>query len=392
MVACPKCVINSTLDSAFCKKCGAVLPVAVIEEEQEKLKEIVSKGMESYQAGNLEEAMAIAEHSILSNPTYGEAYALKGLVHERRAEYAEALDSYETVVALNPDSTIDKIKLNQLRNAFATRQAEPNIDRRGAIFVAGAAMLAVLAVGAVTYGFIQSSKENKQPQVASIPNNTANNNPFDGRQVGQDSNQPVTNPNGQRPNPGNHDDTTIGALGGDNTNKVADTSRRMGGGDRTRPNTYSSGFENTTVEPFNPGPINPNSNQLPNPKNKGGDENDPKTNGPGSGTSTPTPGGDTKVAANPPSDDSDHGVYQITASANNGNGTSRTNAPSSSTGKNYQRQGQNLARSGKISEAREAYQKAIDAFQSEISSGKGDKDAAQAGLNASRQALKNLKS
>ena len=33
------------------------------------------------------------------------------MVHERRAQYAEALDSFETVVALNPDSTLDKIKL-----------------------------------------------------------------------------------------------------------------------------------------------------------------------------------------------------------------------------------------------------------------------------------------
>ena len=81
MVACPKCVVNNTLDSAFCKKCGAILPISMIEEEQEKLKEIVTKGMESYQNGNLEEAMAIADHSILTNPSYGEAYALKGLVH-----------------------------------------------------------------------------------------------------------------------------------------------------------------------------------------------------------------------------------------------------------------------------------------------------------------------
>ena len=40
---------------------------------------------------------------------------------------------------------------------------------------------------------------------------------------------------------------------------------------------------------------------------------------------------------------------------------------------------------------REAYQKAIDAYQKEIDSGKGDKEAAAAGINSSKQALKNLK-
>ncbi|HLO97933.1 MAG TPA: tetratricopeptide repeat protein, partial [Fimbriimonas sp.] len=95
----------------------------MIEEEQEKLREIITKGMESFQSGNADEALAIADHAILTNPSYAEAYALKGLAHERKGAYAEALDAYETVVALNPDSTIDKIKLNQLRNAFAQRQA-----------------------------------------------------------------------------------------------------------------------------------------------------------------------------------------------------------------------------------------------------------------------------
>lgn len=394
MVACPKCVVNNTLDSAFCKKCGAILPVNVIEEEQEKLKEIVSKGMESYQAGNLEEAMAIAEHSILSNPSYGEAYALKGLVHERRAEYAEALDAYETVVSLNPESTLDKIKLNQLRNAFAARQAgEPKIDRKSAAFVAVASMLAVLAVGAVSYGIIQSSRENKQAQISNVgkaPNNVAFQDQGNSPQM-EVNTQPTTT-GGNQPNPGNHDE--VAALGGPDNNPTA----------KTGPSTSSNrnrfrggGFtpeEGEGLTPYNPGggqigtglPVNQAEGQTP----RGPEPNDPKPK-----PNTPTQGGgsdEIKVVTNP-KEPENTGVIDIQVSNKSGsNGTSRNDNHATSNGRTYQRQGQNYMRAGKTDQARDAYQKAIDAYQSDIESGKGDKEAAQAGINSCRQALKNLKS
>lgn len=163
MVSCPKCSINNTLDSLFCRKCGETLPTDLIAGEQAKLKELVTQGMESFQNGNSDEAMAIAEHAILTNPSYAEAYALKGMVHERRAQYAEALDSFETVVALNPDSTLDKIKLNQLRNAFAQRQALPaEPDKKTAVIMS---IAACLLVAAVSFGVYRMASGSKSTQV-----------------------------------------------------------------------------------------------------------------------------------------------------------------------------------------------------------------------------------
>lgn len=398
MVACPKCVVNNTLDSAFCKKCGAVLPVAVIEEEQEKLKEIVTKGMDSYQAGNLDEALAIADHSIITNPSYGEAYALKGLIHERRGEYAEALDCYETVVALNPDSTIDKIKLNQLRNAFAQRQAgEPKTDRKGAAILALGVTGFVAACGVIAYGVILNSKETKDVQntnlpIQSRPLNTTN--PGVNTAQNQFQQRDPNKPN-QTSDPGD-----VGALHSNDNNPATDSGPKTSS--RTR---YDSGrggdFGPLVIDPpVSNGQIG---STLPNVSNGGGNngndgnkkpdahkpipEDPPVTqNGGGTGTT---------VASN----DQDHGTYMITPSTNNGgNGTSRNNGSegsnsgaTSNTGRMYQRQGQGFVRSGKTGQAREAYQKAIDAYEKEISSGKGDKEAAQAGLNSCKQALKNLK-
>jgi tetratricopeptide (TPR) repeat protein len=375
MVACPKCVINNTLDSAFCKKCGAVLPISMIEEEQEKLKEIVTKGMESYQTGNLDEAMAIADHSILTNPSYGEAYALKGLIHERNRAYAEALDAYETVVALNPDSTIDKIKLNQLRNAFAQRQAgEPRADRKSAALISLGVATFILSIGAISYGLVQTSKETKQTASTNSPVQQSSN-----LIATRDNTAPpgiTVNPNQRNPAPNGE----VGALGSDNNPPIDSGVRNTTNRDRGSRTNFGS-TEPFIVEPPT-GPINPKpDSKLPNPietGKKGNDRVKPPID------PQVTPGGDDK---DPPV--SSGGTIDISISKH-GSDTPTSNQNSSS-GKAFQRQGQTHQRNGKSAQAREAYQKAIDAFQKEIDSGNGDKDAATAGLNSSKQALKNLK-
>lgn len=370
------------------------MPVNVIEEEQEKLKEIVTKGMEAFQNGNADEALAIAEHAILTNPSYAEAYALKGLCHERKGAYAEALDAYETVVALNPDSTIDKIKLNQLRNAFAQRQAaDPKPDRKMAGVMAVAATLLFASVGAVIYGMGQSGDtksgtplQNQQSQM-----------PLASNQGGSNTNQsnPVTQPQTQPNNATNGEPGDEPALGQGNTNNGARTfSPNNGGGRRSSGNIRGNGFGE--VVPFDvigpdgkpidnlpgvgPGDIgkkppiqNPVDDPKPKPKEpidqqKGGD--DPEINA------------------------EEKGVYEIstsTKSHNNGGDVPKGNTSSSSSGKSYQREGQNHLRNGKAAEAKASLNKAKDAYEKDLASGKGDKEATQAALNSVNQALKNIK-
>lgn len=402
MVACPKCVVNNTLDSGFCKKCGAVLPVSVIEEEQEKLKEIVTKGMESYEAGNLEEAMAIAEHAILTNPSYGEAYAVKGLVHERKAEYAEALDAYETVVALNPDSTIDKIKLNQLRNAFAQRQSgAPKPDRRSAALMGLAATLLFASVGGVVYGIVQTSSETKQTQSSNMPATSKQSLPVDTNTTQESNNIPLAN-NGNS-NSGYLGPGDVQPLGGNSDqNRVADTGpRTSSNSSRSNRGSFDStgSFGPLEVDGLGPG-------QLPNPNGTigSGQKTQPNpTHNQGGGNKIVDPpvienggggGGNTTAEKDPPVKAASE-TYDISFSNGKKDGgitnSDSGSKSSGSGGKAFQRQGQSLQRSGKTSQARDAYEKAINAYEAEISGGKGDKDAAQAGINSCKQALKNLK-
>lgn len=419
MVACPKCSLNNTIDSAFCRKCGYALPHDLVEESQEKLKELVNKGMTSFNDGNTEEAMGIAEHAVMANPGYAEGHALKGMVHERRSEYAQALDCFETVVALNPDSTIDKIKLNQLRNAFAQRTAEPKVDRKGAIMAAAAAMLLVSSVGAITYRLVSGSKET--PVVSTPSNNVPNTLASTNISEQVKPSNPVVNPAPSPSNSGQLSDEGVKPLGMDD-NTPDPTTR--GSLPRPRDNGWQSN-EEVPVTPRGPITRSGSGSESRGGSSSGGSKNgglpkiDPNGNGnsnvpapttpsKGSGDDTPTPGRPIPGGSDDPgqidikitSAKGASGSEAVRRTANEmlkgGDNESAANAyekaaKSGSGGKVHQRQAQALSASGKKAEAIAAYERAINAYESDIKSGKGNTEANQAGLNSSRQALKVLR-
>ena len=138
MIACKHCLTKNSLDSTFCKHCGTAVP----EDERQlalvKHEELVQAGFDMLRENRAAEAMLVAEQAVLEFPTSPGALSLKGMCHEGRGEVAEALDCYEKVVELKPDSALDKIKVNQLRNLMVAKAAEApaSQDRKGALLVA----------------------------------------------------------------------------------------------------------------------------------------------------------------------------------------------------------------------------------------------------------------
>lgn len=165
MIGCKHCQTLNSLDSVFCRKCGTSLPDAELQEAKEKLDLLIAEGTHSFNEGRIDEAFAIAESAAVSNPVSVNALALKGMCHERRGEIAEALEAYEQVVQLNPDSALDKIKLNQLRNLLVARtQPTPVPDRRLASIAAVAASVLVICLGAL--GATYLNKQNTAQDLA----------------------------------------------------------------------------------------------------------------------------------------------------------------------------------------------------------------------------------
>jgi tetratricopeptide (TPR) repeat protein len=151
MVTCNQCDTANSLDSKFCKNCGVIVPEHDLTEAQVKLDELISEGMHAFNEGRTEDASAIAEVAVDTNPSSVAALSLRGMCFERSGHLAEALECFEKIVVLNPDSALDKIKVNQLRNQMAHKAAVPEakVDRRVALAAAAGAAVLVACIGSI---------------------------------------------------------------------------------------------------------------------------------------------------------------------------------------------------------------------------------------------------
>lgn len=148
MIACNQCSTSNSVDSLFCKNCGAAIASDARTDAQEKLQELISEGYRIFNEGRTEEARLVAETALADEPNSTSALSLKGMCHERAGEIAEALAVYERVVEMNPDSALDKIKVTHLRQMLAGRvMAEPPARSSRALIGAAAAVVLVVAVG-----------------------------------------------------------------------------------------------------------------------------------------------------------------------------------------------------------------------------------------------------
>lgn len=164
MVSCKQCNTLNSLDSAFCKKCGVTLDANEIAIANEKLTAMIADGNKLFAEGRTEDALMVADTAINSNPTSAVAVSLKGMCLERKGQLAEALECFERVVELQPDSTLDKLKVNDLKNLLAVEKFEVarTPDRRMAVMSAVAATVLVVTCGAI---FAKANASGEKPMV-----------------------------------------------------------------------------------------------------------------------------------------------------------------------------------------------------------------------------------
>lgn len=176
MVRCPDCETSNSTDSKFCKFCGAVLPEEELIDAQLKLNELLSEGYRIFNEGRTEEARLIAESALESAPNTTQALTLKAMCCEREGELADALELYEKVVELNPESSLDKIKVTHLRNQLNAKQIEaPAPNKKLALIVAAAAVVLVVCVGGIIAALTADKAEaiDKAPAIAQNDDNNA---------------------------------------------------------------------------------------------------------------------------------------------------------------------------------------------------------------------------
>ncbi|MEQ1822757.1 MAG: tetratricopeptide repeat protein [Fimbriimonadaceae bacterium] len=420
-MTCTHCKTSNTLDSLFCKSCGREISEQLRELARDENMKLLARGYELLSLGRNEEAELIAKSVLEIDPNAAGAHSLLGMFYEREGETVLALECYERVVELNPDSALDKIKVTQVRNVI-TRQAQEPAPQNRKLALAAAALVVVLFVSGGVAFAIASSPTKPATKVASNESPVILNESFTGTPKLNPSNPTGTQtpesqsqgtedqgdpekriiPRGNGNNAGN----------GNSGNYDASNAQRpplTGGGTPTLPNPKEDPKE--TGDAWRPVTVEPSRQTAPpetvteDPKPEGG-SNPPAQNpqpedkargitivprkGPGKSTGT----GGTFIDPQP--EKNGNGLTAVVKSANDQMMVGKFDGAAKSLeraiqmggdrGKLNQKLGMCYERSGKKSEAISAYKSAKSHLESKASSD----PKAKSQLDSVNQALKNL--
>lgn len=191
MIVCKHCSSKNGLESRFCNSCGLELSDEERDRAKSELDSLVADGYSLLGQGRTEEAALVAEKVLGDAPNFAEALSLLGMCHERNHDSVAALECYERVVDLRPESALDKIKVQQLRNVIARGAKEEKPNRAMALVGACAAVVVMASLGGIVATLI--TRPAAASTVADNSSVGAQNNgaPFSRQE--QIPNQPVVN-------------------------------------------------------------------------------------------------------------------------------------------------------------------------------------------------------
>lgn len=168
---CTSCGLKNAEDSNFCKQCGQrlekFLPARITEAdferampEEEQVTALLEHAYQARKEGNSEAAIAYCKEALRLRPESTSAHSLLGQLYEQSGDREQAIREYERVLALNPGSIADRVKLDELREdmpmASTQRRTAPQIviaerqnpqnrsDFRAPLTIAAALMLMAL--------------------------------------------------------------------------------------------------------------------------------------------------------------------------------------------------------------------------------------------------------
>lgn len=148
MVICKHCDKPNTLDGLFCRACGHALDEQDLQSAKTANQALLADGFKLLSEQRYAEALMVADKVLETDPSVAQGYSLRGDGLERTGDLVGALSAYERVNDLQPDSTLDRIKLTHLRNVIAERtQVAPAPNKRTARLAGVAAFILVGSLG-----------------------------------------------------------------------------------------------------------------------------------------------------------------------------------------------------------------------------------------------------
>ncbi len=180
---CSHCQTRNPIGSRYCRQCGTEMapPAGTLAEEEarqveaertrEQAAELLARAHRHFERGETESAIPLAEEASRLLPESTAAHSLRATLYEAARRTEEALAAQERVVALNPDSAVDRDKLDRMRRGvhFAPRietvDAEEPRRRWIPWLAAGAAGIAALWIGFA----ISNPREKRTDSTAPTP-------------------------------------------------------------------------------------------------------------------------------------------------------------------------------------------------------------------------------
>ena len=129
IVICNACGVKNLIDHKYCKECGKKITVdyrtmtlsafdlkSVSDpQSKERLTRLLDMAFWHNQSGNVDAAITACKAALDVNPESTTAHSLLGTLYERKGEDFKAIEQFEAVLALNPESEADAHKLEQIR-------------------------------------------------------------------------------------------------------------------------------------------------------------------------------------------------------------------------------------------------------------------------------------
>lgn len=163
---CPRCAADNPETDRFCSRCGALLarPEAPAHDPQ-RAAELIEAAFQFSDQGELNEAISAAEHAVALNPRSTSAHSILGILLYRKGETERAIAEYRIVLALSPESSADRARLEDIMG-----RPHPPADRRWRIALVGSlAVLLALLLGTIVLLTRQTPGRRATPMAASPP-------------------------------------------------------------------------------------------------------------------------------------------------------------------------------------------------------------------------------
>ncbi len=138
MIICNNCGRSNTGDSRFCNECGQRLTADVLpafipsvhavqtpEDRKDQLRRLMETAFWHSDAGHNDAAIVACRAALAIDAECVSALSLLGSLFEKEGDVPMAIEAFERVVAINPDSVADAEKLDMLKGGIARAAIEP---------------------------------------------------------------------------------------------------------------------------------------------------------------------------------------------------------------------------------------------------------------------------